>query len=72
MANGTFNMNTWSEVNINTFLYEADSATSVAVDYILNIGISPSVNLFSTVTYQQNSADAEKYDLNVELNSALN
>ena len=59
-------MSTWTEVSINTNLYETASANSSA-DYILNLRMD-AATFFTSAHYKQNSADATKYDIKLELN----
>ena len=68
MSVGSFNMNTWTEVSIDSHLFES-SAGSATADYVLSLTMSPA-DIFTSAHYKQNAANAEEYDLDVELNSA--
>ena len=62
----SFNMSTWVQVDIDTNLYETVSINSSA-DYILNINMD-AATFFTSAHYKQNSDDATKYDVKLELN----
>lgn len=63
---GSFNMTTWTEVALDTYLYES-SAAAVVADYVLSVNMT-SAALFTTAIYQQNEDDATKYDVALALN----
>lgn len=62
----SFNMTTWTQVAINSYLYES-SAAAVGVDYVLSINM-PSADIFTSAHYKQNSV-SQLYDVRFGLNT---
>ena len=63
----SFNMNTWTEIAINTNLFES-SAGVTSADYVLSISMT-SAELFTSAHYKQNANSATEYDVDFELNA---
>lgn len=67
MATGSFNMSTWSQVNMDAYLYEGTSASSATADYALSVSMS-FADLFTSAHYKENDTNANNYDVKVKLN----
>jgi hypothetical protein len=62
-------MQTWSQVSIDSHLYETDSSTVASADYVLTLSSANQFELFTSAHYKQNSADPNTYDVRFQLNS---
>lgn len=62
-----FNMNTWTQVAIDSYLYES-TAVATGVDYVLSMKMT-AADLFTSAHYKQDALLPELYDVKLELNT---